>query len=82
MMLSFALNTGDISLLKELVEAVKLAQSQMFEVNLWNAQNIFWSILQTTYNEYKTKSQQGDGQMKEWLQHFSLLGGYLSIRMN
>jgi len=81
MMESFSSATEDISRLQELVAAVELAQSLPFEVDLWKAQNLYYSMLQTTYPEFHKKAQRGDEASGEWVAQFASLGQQLSIRV-
>jgi len=81
MMESFSSATEDISRLQELVAAVELAQSLPFEVDLWKVQNLYYSMLQTTYPEFHKKAQRGDEASGEWVAQFASLGQQLSIRV-
>jgi alpha-amylase/alpha-mannosidase (GH57 family) len=82
MMEIFSSKAQNIPLLQELIEAVELASSQPFEVNLWSVQNMFWAILQTNYVDFKAKAEQGDKSAKKWIDQFNYLGKHLSIRMD
>lgn len=82
MMEIFSSKAKNIPLLQELIEAVELASSQPFEVNLWSVQNMFWAILQTNYVDFKAKAEQGDKSAKKWIDQFNYLGKHLSIRMD
>jgi alpha-amylase/alpha-mannosidase (GH57 family) len=82
MMEIFSSKAQNIPLLQELIEAVELASSQTFEVNLWSVQNIFWAILQTNYIDFKAKAEQEDKSAKKWIDQFNYLGKHLSIRID
>ena len=82
MMEIFSSKAQNIPLLQELIEAVELASSQPFEVNLWSVQNMFWAILQTNYVDFKAKAEQRDKSAKKWIDQFNYLGKHLSIRMD
>ncbi len=59
--------------LKKLLEAVKLARSLPFEVDLRKAQKILWDMMSGVYPQFK--------QNKEWADAFVSLGKQLNIRM-
>jgi alpha-amylase/alpha-mannosidase (GH57 family) len=81
MMKGVTSNIGDVLPLQELIEGVNLARSLPFEVDLWKVQNIYWTILQTSYADFKTKAEKGDEAAREWVATFTSLGEHLSIRM-
>ncbi|UCG82180.1 MAG: DUF3536 domain-containing protein [Dehalococcoidia bacterium] len=81
LMESLSSETQNTALIQQLIEAVELAQSQTFEVNLWRVQNIYWAILQADYQDFKAKAEQGDKSARKWLEQFNYLGKHLSIRM-
>jgi len=78
---SFVSTQEDVSLLQELVGAVRLAQSLPFEVDLWRVQNLYYEMLHITYPEFQKKAEQGDSAAGEWVTHFVSLGEQLSVRV-
>jgi hypothetical protein len=80
LMEAFASDAEDVSRLPGLIVAVELARSLPFEVNLWKAQNIYWSMLHATYPEFEARARRGDEAAKEWVAKFTSLGEHLSIR--
>jgi hypothetical protein len=80
LMEAFASDAEDGSRLPGLIVAVELARSLPFEVNLWKAQNIYWSMLHATYPEFEARARKGDEAAKEWVAKFTSLGEHLSIR--
>jgi hypothetical protein len=65
--------------LQKLDAAAGLAQSVPFEVNLWQVQNDFYSVLQSAYQDYRRKAEQGDEHAAQWVAAFKVLGDRLSV---
>ena len=73
-------STGDQALLNEAVEAVGLARSLPFEVDLWKVQNLYWAMLQSEMPAFSKRAKRADQAAKAWLAQFAILGERLSIR--
>jgi hypothetical protein len=71
---------GDLPLLQKLEAAVGLAGALPFAVNLWEVQNVCYSILKTVYAERRASARDGDTDAQVWTAHFRALCGKLSIR--
>jgi alpha-amylase/alpha-mannosidase (GH57 family) len=69
------------ALLQTLSDAVGLAISLPFAVNLWSAQNVFFRIIREIYPARSSKGAQGDVEAKEWTAAFQLLGEKLRVRV-
>jgi alpha-amylase/alpha-mannosidase (GH57 family) len=72
---------GDLELLRRAHEAVTLALSAPFEVDLWRAQNRCYELLQTVYPERSEKAEKGDAAAMEWVRRFKKLGEGLAVRV-
>ena len=72
-------NPLGVARIKEIEGALELAGSLPFHVNLWQAQNIFYELMQGVYQAALQKSDQGDKKAGEWLKHFQNLGARLYI---
>lgn len=68
----------DTSLLRSLDDAVGLAVSLPFQVNLWSAQNLYFRVLQSAYPQRSTMA---DESAREWVEIFRKLGEKLRIRV-
>jgi len=80
-MISDLLNASeDTAILGNLLDAVSLARSLPFAVDLWKVQNVYWQMLQTVYPDFQKRAGQGDQSAGEWVNKFVSLGGQLSIR--
>jgi alpha-amylase/alpha-mannosidase (GH57 family) len=80
MMTRFISTPEDINILKNLVDAVGLARSLPFTVDLWKVQNLYYEMFHT-HPEFQKEVQPGDEAAREWLSQFILLGQKLSIRV-
>lgn len=80
MMLDLVSSPGDSAILKNLIDCTALASSLPFNVDLWKVQNLYWSMLQTSYPEYKKAAASNDRQAEEWINTFLSLGKLLKIR--
>jgi hypothetical protein len=70
-----------IDALKNLLNAVLLARSLPFPVDLWKVQNLYWDMLQSVYPAFKQKAGQKDLPAVAWVKAFTSLGKNLSVRV-
>jgi alpha-amylase/alpha-mannosidase (GH57 family) len=70
----------DLSRLRALQQAVELARSLPFWVDLWKAQNVYYEILQNTYPRAKAQLQNGKTENSEWAREFLAFGDLLRVR--
>lgn len=69
-----------LSLLKKLNQILEIVASLPFSVNLWDAQNVYYRMLQDTVPEFQQQAEQGNEEAREWLQQFRALGDKLAVR--
>ena len=67
-----------MQLMIKLETAAGLAKSLPFEVNIWRAQNNFYSMLQHL-TEYTDRANRGDSEAQQWINHLLALGSNLSV---
>jgi hypothetical protein len=77
----FANAPAEDSILGQLVEAVNLAHSMPFEVDLWKSQNLYYEMLQGTYPHFQGLAQKGNTAAQEWVSQFVTLGERLSVKV-
>ena len=82
MMTALVDTPADMDLFNNLVSAVSLAQNMPFDVDLWQIQNLYWNMLETSYPEFKQRAERNDQQAAEWVKEFSSLGEQLKIRVS
>jgi hypothetical protein len=66
--------------LERLVEAVDLAKSMPFQVNLWKVQNLCAQRLDGTLAGMKARAQQGDETASRWVSRLTSLASALGVR--
>jgi alpha-amylase/alpha-mannosidase (GH57 family) len=80
MIARLAVSPDDTALLNNLVAAVAMVDSLPFGVDLWQVQNLYHDILQTTYAGFRERAEKGDESAKEWLDQFAAMGQQLKVR--
>jgi alpha-amylase/alpha-mannosidase (GH57 family) len=80
--LAFTAEPENMNLLKDFVAAVTLASSLPFKTNLWKPQNLCYGVLQSTYQQIKSRAQDNDQWAHEWIEQFTTLAGELSIAID
>ncbi|MEM3086364.1 MAG: DUF3536 domain-containing protein [Halobacteria archaeon] len=73
---------ADLSLLRQLEDAVGLARALSFEVNFWKTQNLYYEMLQSAAPEFRGRAAQGDEKARVWMDLFLTLGRNLRIRVD
>jgi len=81
MMAGLTADPENADLLKNIHDAVSLAGSLPFPVDLWKVQNLYWDMLQRNYPGLKKKAGRNDRQAAVWVDLFTSLGKQLSIRV-
>ncbi|MFP4473161.1 MAG: DUF3536 domain-containing protein [Candidatus Omnitrophota bacterium] len=69
----------DIELLKIISELLRILQSLPLELELWRAQNIYFSMTQRIYPRMLEHSS-SDEESRSWCEAFERLGAYLKVR--
>jgi hypothetical protein len=64
----------DMSLLPEVQKMIGLIRSMPFVVNLWQAQNVYYTLSKTTYRELLEKAKSGDENASLRLNEFRQIG--------
>jgi alpha-amylase/alpha-mannosidase (GH57 family) len=70
----------DLSALARLAQAVRLARSLPFELDLWHAQNVYHQVRAQTQPEVRERAAEGDEGAGRWLHHFAALGELLGFQ--
>lgn len=71
----------DVSLLETIEAIFKILSALPLELDIWKAQNIYFSIGQQLYAEMGERAEKGDETAEKWVEHFNSLGNYLSVRI-
>jgi alpha-amylase/alpha-mannosidase (GH57 family) len=65
--------------LSDLKILATLAQSLPFGVEVWNAQNVFYELMQSAWPERRRRAAEGDADAVEWVALFEALGEKLAV---
>ncbi|UCF86778.1 MAG: DUF3536 domain-containing protein [Nitrospiraceae bacterium] len=71
----------DIKLLENIDSTLKILKPLTLSLDLWKAQNIYFSINKNTYAEMLEKASQGDPFAESWIEAFTQLKIYLKVRV-
>ena len=67
-------NPPDTSLLSEVQKMLELIKSMPFNINLWQAQNVYYKLSKTTCKELLVKAKAGNEEASLWLDRFKQIG--------
>jgi len=67
-------NPPDTSLLSEVQKMLELIKSMPFNINLWQAQNVYYKLSKTTCKELLVKAKAGNEDASLWLDKFKQIG--------
>ena len=70
----------EVAVLETIENVFRILSALALQLDLWKAQNIYFSIGTQRYDEMEKRSDQGDSGAKQWLAHFNKLGAYLNVR--
>jgi alpha-amylase/alpha-mannosidase (GH57 family) len=71
----------DIPLIEKINNTLELLNTLLIELDLWKAQNIYFSIANSVYKEIKEKLEKFDSSNEQWLEAFRRLGYYLRVKV-
>jgi alpha-amylase/alpha-mannosidase (GH57 family) len=80
-MQKFLRQPQDIGLLEAVDSLLSILNPLSLNLNLWKAQNIYFSIGKQIYGEMKEKANTGDESAKRWIERISSLGEYLKVKI-
>ncbi|HET7439778.1 MAG TPA: DUF3536 domain-containing protein [Terriglobales bacterium] len=78
---NFGSAPADLNRLEQLENAVNIASSMPFPVNLWEVQNLYAQNMNGTYSDQRARAEQGDEGARTWVEHFNALAGKLHLRI-
>ncbi len=77
--LSLRARPDKIAILESLAEAAEIAAALPFQVDIRQVQNIYYTMLQTAYPEWRRLADQGDETARYWVDLFQSLGQKLAV---
>jgi hypothetical protein len=72
---------SQLTALGHLAEAVELARSLPLQCDLWQVQNLYWTMLHTVYAQEEQSAARGGKRASEWAGRFIALGDQLGMRI-
>ncbi len=72
---------ADASLLETARITLEILGALSLKLNLWEAQNIYFSIGKQLYNDMLDRAEKGEPDSKRWVEHFNGLGYHLGVRI-
>jgi alpha-amylase/alpha-mannosidase (GH57 family) len=80
LMKSFAGRPEDPASLKTIEDLFALLRPLSIELDLWQSQNIYFSIGKQTYLQAMDQSRRGDATANAWVDSFNALGAFLHVK--
>jgi alpha-amylase/alpha-mannosidase (GH57 family) len=72
----------DIELINKIVDVIKLLRQLPLELDIWKAQNIYFTIGKNLFSIMKERSAKGDDFTRRWVEAFRKLGYYLQVKVS
>jgi hypothetical protein len=60
---------------------MKVLKPLSLSLDLWKAQNIYFSMSKDFYNTMKNRAERGEKNAKQWVEYFINLGNYLHVKV-
>lgn len=71
----------NIPLLVKIDTVLRLIKLLALDLDLWKAQNLYFSLGQTLYGSMREKADRGDEEARRWVETFRKLGYYLHVKV-
>ena len=71
----------DLRLFEKIDNAMEVLKPLSLSLDLWKAQNDYFSKGKNFYNTMKEKAEKGDSFAKSWVEYFLKLGYYLNVKV-
>lgn len=79
---SVSKNPFELELLKKVRDVLKLLGPFNLKMNLWKAQNIYYSMSKGFYQKTKELADKGDRVSRAWVETFDSLGDFLHVKVS
>jgi len=73
-------NPESIELFEKTDKVMATLKPLSLEIDIWEAQNLYFSMGKKLYNKMKEKAESGDKSARKWVDAFRKLGYYLHIK--
>jgi len=81
-MLKLHEQSEDIELFDRIESVLKILRTLPLELDIWKAQNIYFTIGKDYFKNMKEKAEKGDGFSKKWIEGFRKLGYHLQVKIS
>lgn len=71
----------DVLVLKKIEAILRILSVLPLELDMWKAQNVYFSIGKQLYSGMRENAEKGDNNAKKWIEHFNRLGHYLQVKI-
>jgi len=71
----------DVEFFERIEKVIKLLRQLPIELDIWKAQNIYFTIGKNLYSTMKERSEKGDDFARKWVEAFRKLGYYLQVKV-
>ncbi len=71
----------DVDTIQTIQQLLHLLQSLPMDLDIWEAQNIYFETGKSRYSELVKQSEEGDMNAERWVEHFRILGDYLNVKV-
>lgn len=75
-------NPEDIELINKIVDVIKLLRQLPLELDIWKAQNIYFTIGKNLFSVMKERSVKGEDFTRKWVEAFRKVGYYLQVKVS
>lgn len=75
-------NPEDVTIMDKVVTILNILNSLGLDLNLWKAQNAYFSIGKRLYKDMKKRADEGDEKAQEWVDRFNELGNQLNVKIS
>ncbi len=81
LMIQFSKQPGDLKKLETILKFFQIISKLNLDLNLWQAQNIYFSIGKRLYIVMRESAERGDQNAKKWFECFNELSNYLYVKL-
>ncbi len=81
LMKQFSKQPGDVQKLETILKFFQIIRKLNLDLNLWQAQNIYFSIGKRLYIAMRGSAEKGDQNAKKWFEYFNNLSNYLYVKL-
>jgi len=81
LMEQFLKNPEDFLLLEQIVGILRETEILSLDLNLWKAQNVYFSLSKQIYPSMCQRAEKGDEEKKKWIENFHNISDYLKVKI-